>query len=74
MLVKLNAFRGDNRPGDVVDVPDADGAQLIDHGAAFPVDDDAKPAKAAKARRRTVRGEAALQASSETQSEEPTEP
>lgn len=39
MQVKLNAFRGNDRPGDIVDVSDGDAADLIEHGAAFPVDD-----------------------------------
>jgi len=64
MQVKMNAFRGEARPGDIVDVDDADGATLIDHGAAFPVDDvDAEPEQP-EGSARTVRGEASLQASS----------
>jgi hypothetical protein len=78
MKVKLNAFRGEDRPGDVIDVTDTEAAELIAHGAAFPA--DAGKTKTSKtrepaARRRTVRGEAALQASSETQGDElPSEP
>lgn len=65
MLIKLNAFRGDDRPGDTIDVPDADGALLIHHGAAFAADGpDAELDKAGTAAARTVRGEAALQATS----------
>lgn len=68
MKVKLNAFRGDDRPGDVVDIPDAEAAQLLAHGAAHPA--DGGKTKPAARQRRTVRGEAALQASSETQGDE----
>lgn len=39
MKVKLNSFRAGARPGDVVDVSDSDAATLIEHGAAFPVED-----------------------------------
>lgn len=71
MLVKLNAFRGDNRPGDIVDVPDADGATLIAHGAAFPADDiDAELATQDDAGR-TVSASAALAATSGTETTAP---
>jgi hypothetical protein len=64
MQVKLNAFRGADRPGDIVDVPDGDGATLIAHGAAFPADDiDAELAKETAAAR-TVQAGASLQAAS----------
>lgn len=64
MLVKLNAFRDGARPGDIVDVPDADGAVLIHHGAAFPADGTEPQAAKAKGGSRTVRAAAALQAAS----------
>ena len=71
MLVKLNAFRGDNRPGDVVDVPDADGATLIAHGAAHPVDDIDAEAAAQDDTSRTVSGSADLAATSGTETAAP---
>lgn len=70
MQIKLNAFRGGDRPGDVIDVPDSDGATLIAHGAAFPVDVDAQAATE-DAGGRTVSGSAALAAASGTETEKP---
>lgn len=81
MQVKLNAFRGDDRPGDIVDIPDSEAAELITHGAAFPVDDvdaggsdtagedDAQGDDA-----QTVSGQASLAATSETGTETETAP
>lgn len=70
MLVKLNAFRGTDRPGDIIDVPDADGATLIAHGAAWPADDiDAELDKETKSGR-TVQAEASLQAASGTDTDQ----
>lgn len=75
MLVKLNAFRGDKRPGDIIDVPDADGAALIRHGAAFPADDiDAELAAETAAQDdagRTVSASADLAATSGTETAAP---
>lgn len=70
MLVRLNCWRGEHNPGDVVDVDDVDAAALIAHGAGFAVDDldaalDAAEAQA-PAGGRIVRGEAALQSASGT--------
>lgn len=66
MLVKLNCFRGNDRPGDVVDISDSDGAALIAHGAAFPADDIDAQLAADDARGRTVSGSAPLTATSGT--------
>lgn len=83
MKVKLNAFRAGARPGDVVEVSDADGAALIAHGAGRPVDDtdtktsktQRKPSRTTRAKgSRTVRGEAALQAASGADTSETPEP
>ena len=72
MQVKLNAFRGDDRPGDIVDIPDSDAATLIAHGAAFPADDiDAELDAAEKSGAQVVSGSAALAATSGTDTEKP---
>lgn len=55
MLVRLNCWRGENNPGDVIEVPDQDAAALIHHGGASLVD-DVPPASG-----RVVRGSAVLQ-------------
>lgn len=34
MLVRLNCWRGENSPGDVVDVDEAEAAGLLAHGGA----------------------------------------
>jgi len=71
MQVKLNAFRGDDRPGDIIDVSDSDAATLFEHGAAHPVDDgDAEPA-AEESSAQVVSGSAALAATSGTDTETP---
>jgi hypothetical protein len=64
MLVKLNAYRGENRPGDIIDIDDANAATLITHGAAFPADDIDAELDKTQTGARTVRGAAALQAAS----------
>jgi len=70
--VKLNAFRGEDRPGDVIDVPDADGATLIEHGAAFPADDTADAdTDDADAEAQTVSGSATLTATTGTDTDAP---
>jgi len=71
MQVKLNAFRGDDRPGDIVDVSDSDAATLIEHGAAFPVDDIDIELDAQERTAKTVSGEAALAATSGTDTAAP---
>ena len=78
MQVKLNAFRGDDRPGDIVDIPDSEAAELITHGAAFPVDDAAGADTAGEDDAqgddaKTVSGEASLAATSETGTETETD-
>lgn len=61
MLVRLNAWRGDDGPGEIVDLDDTDAAVLIHHGAAFAVDDiDLELDKAAKATGKVVKGAATL--------------
>lgn len=71
MLVKLNAFRGDDRPGDVIEVPDADGATLIAHGAAHPADDIDAELAAQAGPSRTVSASADLAATSGTETAAP---
>lgn len=71
MQVKLNAFRDGRRPGDVVDVSDADGATLIEHGAAFPVDDVNAETDKADTPEQTVSGSAVLQAASDAEAPAP---
>lgn len=67
MQVKLNCFRGDDRPGDVVDVPDGEAALLIEHGAAWLVDD----AGGQEDDVQTMSGSAALTATSGTETDTP---
>jgi len=70
MQVKLNAFRGEGRPGDIIDVSDSDAATLIEHGAAFPVDEgDAETAE--EPATQVVSGSAALAATSGTDTAAP---
>lgn len=64
MLVKLNAFRAGANPGDIVEVPDGDAAQLIAHGAATEADDIDAELEREERGGRTVQGEASLQAAS----------
>ena len=71
MRIKLNAFRGNDRPGDVVDVPDADGDTLIRHGAAFPADDTDGDLPAEDADVQTVSGSATLIATTGTETAAP---
>lgn len=71
MQVKLNAFRAGHCPGDIVDVSDADGAQLIRHGAAFPVDDVAADDGRQDDGGQIVSGSAALAATSGTDTAAP---
>jgi hypothetical protein len=37
MRVRLNCYRGEHRPGDVVDLPHGDAAPLLALGGAWPV-------------------------------------
>lgn len=71
MQVKLNAFRAGDRPGDIIDVSDSDGAALIQHGAAFPVDDIDAELDAQERTAKTVSGSAALAATSGTDTPAP---
>lgn len=71
MQVKLNAFRGDDRPGDIVDIPDGDASALIAHGAAFPCDDIDIELAAQERTAKTVSGSAELAATSGTDTETP---
>lgn len=69
MLVRLNCWRGEHNPGDVVDLDDADAAVLIAHGGAIAVDDldvalDA--AEEASTTGRIVNGSATLEAATGT--------
>lgn len=38
MQVRLNAWRGDHGPGEVIDLDEADAAAMLVHGTAHPVD------------------------------------
>jgi hypothetical protein len=61
MKVRLNCWRGEDGPGDIVEIPDADAAALLHHGGAHRVDDD-KPAPTG----RVVKGSATLASASQT--------
>lgn len=70
MQVKLNAFRGDNRPGDIIDLDYDAATVMIAHGTAFPVDDLEEQLLTAEAGQppaaRVVKGEATLTSASGT--------
>lgn len=52
MQIRLNAWRGDHGPGDIIDVAEEEAAALLHHGAAHPADDiDVELDKATKAAR-----------------------
>lgn len=63
MLVRLNAWRGEDGPGEVIELLEADAAALLHHGAAHPVEllETVPPATG-----RVVKGGAMLEAATGT--------
>lgn len=66
MQVKLNAWRGDHGPGEIIDLDEHDAAAMITHGTAHLVDDLAAEADTAAPTGRVVKGSATLTATSGT--------
>ena len=70
MQVKLNAWRGEHGPGEIVDLDDRQADNMIAHGTAWPVDDLEEQLAAAEAEQpptpRVVKASATMTATSGT--------
>lgn len=70
MQVKLNAWRGENGPGEIIDLDERDATAMIAHGTAYPVDGLEEKVSAAESEQsaagRVVMGTATMTATSET--------